>query len=218
MSKTAIIIGSSGLVGGHLLQLLSKDSSYEKIIAIVRKQPLVQYEKVEFIVHNFQHLTELEPLLKGDSLFICIGSTIAKAGSKEAFSYVDFEIPVNIAAMAKQNGVDDCFVVSALGANSHSSNFYIQTKGKMEDAIAAIPFTRVAFLRPSLLLGNRIEKRTGEKAAIIFMNLFDWLFIGPLKKYKGIEAHIVAENLIHISKTPFTGIKIVENNEMLDLN
>lgn len=214
MNKKAIIIGSTGLIGNYLLELLLADANYSQIIALVRKPVLTKNTKLIYIETDFKNLDRLSSQINGDCLFICIGSTMKKAGSKEAFLKIDYDIPVNVAHIAKKNGTSSCIVVSSLGADQNSSNFYLQTKGKMEQAIEKLGFQKTVFMRPSILLGNRQEFRFGELIGKIIMKAIGPLFIGSLKKYRGINGKTVAEAMLKVALQDNTGIFKYESNEI----
>ncbi len=198
--KTALLFGSTGLTGGYLLQRLLMDSRYEKIKVFVRKKiGFPSDKKLEEHVVKLSDPETFAELLEGDDLFCCLGTTLAKAGSKEAFRKVDFEIPVKIAEASSKNNVPSFIIISSLGANATSSNFYLRTKGEMEEAVRKYAFRKTAILRPSMLLGGRKEFRFGESAGKLFMQAFGFLFIGGLKKYKAIQAKSVARAMIEIA-------------------
>ena len=214
MPHKAIIIGSTGLIGTHLLELLLADENYSEIIALVRKPVISKNKKLTYIETDFKNLDKVTSQINGDCLFICVGSTMAKAGSKEAFLKIDYNIPVDTAHIAIKNGVKSCVVVSSLGAVAESSNFYLQTKGKMEQAIEKLGFQKTIFMRPSLLFGAREEFRFGELIGKFFMKLMGPLFVGPIKKYRGIEGKTVAQAMLKVSLQESKGTKKYESNEI----
>lgn len=192
MEKTACIFGSTGLVGSNLLRILSSSKRYKKVIVFNRSQQQLANPVVEQIVGDYSSLEKYADQLKADEYYCCLGTTIKKAGSKEAFEFVDFHLPVNIIKLAKKNNTSKVFVVSSIGASSKSSNFYLRVKGKMEEEILKTQVESLFVLRPSMLLGNRSESRFGESMGKIIMKIFGFIFVGKLKKYKAIEAEIVA--------------------------
>jgi len=214
MLKKAIIIGSTGLIGKSLIELLLQSNEFGEVIALVRKPTNAKNKKVKFIETDFKDLSLIEQYLNGDVLFICIGSTMAKAGSKEAFLKIDYNIPVDVAHLAKEKGVKSCVVVSSLGADAESANFYLQTKGKMEQAIEKLSFQSTSIMRPSILFGDREEFRLGELFGKFFMKLMGPFFLGPLKKYRGIQAKTVAQAMINSSLNTYSGLKNYESNEI----
>lgn len=203
-SKTALLFGSTALTGSYLLQQLLHDSRYEKIKVFVRKKtdfPL--NKKLEVHVVELASPKQYAEHLKGDDLFCCLGTTIAAAGSQEAFRQVDFELPLRIAEAACVNNVSSFIIVSSIGADAKSSNFYLKTKGDMEEAIQNFSFKKLAILRPSMLLGDRKEFRFGELIGKALMKLLSFAFIGKLKKYKAIHANDVAKAMIVIANNNF---------------
>lgn len=217
MNQKAIIIGSTGLIGNHLLKYLIMDENFNQVIAFVRKPTPSNNKKLSYVVTDFKQMEKIETNLQGDVLFVCVGTTMAKAGSKEAFLKIDYNIPVDMAHLAVQNGVKSCVVVSSLGADPHSANFYLQTKGKMEQAIEKLGFKNTVFMRPSILFGAREEFRFGELIGKFLMKVFGPFFLGSLKKYKGIAGKTVAKAMLIASLHPINGVKKYESNEIENL-
>lgn len=217
MNQKAIIVGSTGLIGSFLLEYLLQNENFSQIIALVRTAQISKNNKLKYVETDFKKLDKVANEITGESLFICIGSTMAKAGSKDAFLKIDYDIPVDIAHMALKNGVQKCFVVSSLGADANSSNFYLHTKGKMEQAIEKLGFKNTVFMRPSILFGTRKEFRLGELIGKFLMRIVGPLFIGPLKKYKGIHGKTVAKAMINLSISNNTGIQKFESHEIKSL-
>ncbi len=205
--RTTAVFGTTGLIGSHLIQLLSQHNDYQKVYSFARRKPELHSDKVEHINLNSESLTIP---IGTDDVFVCLGTTMKKAGSKEAFLKVDFKIVVDIAKQAKQSNVKRIIVVSSLGADPTSNNFYLQTKGKMEESVKQLEFEYCGIVRPSLLLGNRKEFRLGEKMAIVFFKIFSFIFVGPIKKYKGIYAQDVAKSMIMLAQNG-KGIVTVES-------
>jgi nucleoside-diphosphate-sugar epimerase len=215
--KTAIIVGSTGLVGSHLLELLTNNSNYSSIKVIVRKTSNNRIGKVNEVVVNFNHLSLVKNDLIGDDVFCCLGTTIKNAGSKEAFKKVDYEYCISIAQLCFENGAKNFYIVSALGANKNSTVFYNKVKGEMEEAISKIGFNSIYIFQPSLLLGNRKEFRFGEKIAQFIFKPLSKIMIGSLKKYAAIESNKVAYAMNYFSNNNKQGVHIISNEQMLDL-
>jgi len=212
--KTALILGSTGLVGSKVVEQLKSDSRYSKIILINRRDTNPKHPKVEEIIVDFSDLnTELNGL-NADDVFCCVGTTIKTAGSKEKFKSVDLDIPVLFGKLAKINNWSNFAVISALGANSKSGNFYSSIKGKMEDQLKAFNIVKLIILRPSLLTGDREEFRLGERIGQVAFSVLNYILIGPLKKYRSISADQVAKAMIYFSNDNTTKI-IHENDELL---
>jgi len=214
--KIALVFGATGLTGSHLVELLSENPFYTEIIVFNRRRVGYHYPKVREIVADIQNTNEIARMINGDDLFCCIGTTKKKAGSKEKFREIDYGIPVEIARIAKANGIRTFLYMSSIGANSHTSNFYLRTKGETEDALKAFNFPSLVILRPSMLLGKRRERRIGESMGKVVMGLFGVFLIGKLKKYRAIFADDVARAMIKLSLYS-KGLKIAESDELRNL-
>ena len=212
--RTALIAGSTGLIGGLLLDLLIRDEAYQKVIALTRKPLSASADKVENVVVNFESLRQYKDQLKSDDIFCCLGTTMKQAGSKEAFRKVDYEYPLQLAGLTRDQGAQKFFLVSALGAKKSSIVFYNQVKGETEESVAKLNFPTLHIFRPSLLLGPRMEKRTGEDAMKKFYQAFGFIFSGPFRKYQAIEAVKVARAMLHFAKEDQTGNFIHESEEL----
>jgi uncharacterized protein YbjT (DUF2867 family) len=215
--KTALIIGSTGLIGSELLNLLLESSHYTKVITFVKRDTGIKHPKLTQHIIDFDKPETYKELVVGDDFFCTIGTTIKKAGSQKAFRKVDFEYPRQFAAFALQNRVKQFLIISSLGADSNSGNFYLKTKGEIQDFLKDCNFESVAVLQPSLLLGNRTEFRLGEKVGAFFMKTLSFLFLGKLKKYKPIEGKTVAKALLKIAQTNNRGFKIYESDVIQEI-
>ncbi len=199
MSKTACIFGSTGLIGTYLKEQFLNDERYSKVIVFVRSELMLTHSKLVEIVGNYEQLDTYSEQLRADEYFCCLGTTMKKAKTKEAFEYVDYLLPLKIANLAKKNNVKKYCVVSSIGASSKSNNFYLRTKGRMEEAILSVGLEYSHFFRPSLLLGERNEKRFGESMAKVFSKLFGFFMMGGLKKYRAIHGKTVAKAMIIVA-------------------
>ena len=213
--RTALLFGSSGLVGGHLLNQLIKDTNYSKIKLFVRSDPQINDGKVEIIKTNFNSLENLKEDIKGDDCFFCIGTTKKNSPNKDDYRRVELDVPKEIAQIAKSNLVKSFIFVSALYANPKSSGDYVRFKGLVEEELKELNFPKLGIMRPSFLIGNRKEKRTSETIGIFVFNLISPLLLGPLKKMKPIHSETVARAMIiiiqnDIQKTTFESNEIVE--------
>ena len=215
--KTALIIGSTGLIGSELLNLLLDSNDYLKVITFVKRDTGIKHPKLTQHIIDFNKPETYKELIVGDDFFCTIGTTIKKAGSKEAFRKVDFGYPKQFASFALQNKVKQFLIISSLGANAKSGNFYLKTKGEFQDFLKDCDFESVAVLQPSLLLGNRSEFRLGEKVGAFFMKTLSFLFVGNLKKYKPIESETVAKALLKIAQTNNIGFKIYESDSIEEI-
>jgi uncharacterized protein YbjT (DUF2867 family) len=215
--KCAVVFGATGLVGKELVTELCASSDFEKIITVTRKKLTLSDPKLDQVqIDDFSKLMDLKEKLITGLFFCCIGTTIKTAGSKEAFTQVDLEIPRKIAQLAEALSVPALEVISSMGANATSSNFYLRTKGEMEKSVRGIYSGKLRIVRPSLLMGNRDEFRFAEKVSVGFMKTFGWMFAGPLKKYRGIYARDVARAMIKISHFK-SGKTVYESNELQEL-
>lgn len=198
-NRTAIVFGGTGLVGRALIDELVKSDDYDIIKVFIRGRINIQKaSKIITFVVDFDNIESFSKDITGDDLFICLGTTIKKAGSVKRMEEIDRNLPVKISAIASKNGVRYVAVVSSIGANAGSSNYYLRIKGEMEKGISDQDFESVAILRPSLLLGEREEQRMGEKAGKIMMKFVGIFLTGKLRKYRGIEGRSVAKAMIHI--------------------
>jgi uncharacterized protein YbjT (DUF2867 family) len=216
--KTALIAGASGLVGSALLNLLLMDEKYDKIKILVRKPLEVSHPKLEQIIYDYNK-PENESF-NADVVYCCLGTTIKKAGSQQAFRAVDYDYPLQIAEAAIKNGVKAFAVITAIGANSSSRIFYNRVKGEVENKLKDIPFEKLLIFRPSMLLGPRNEFRFGEAAGKMFMKIFGFLFPAKLK---AVHATQVAASMIYYVDKASGGITVVESDAMqsfpvIDLN
>jgi uncharacterized protein YbjT (DUF2867 family) len=214
--KTALLFGSSGLVGGHLLNQLIKNTNYSKIKLFVRLVPEINDPKVEIIKTDFNKLQNHKEDIKGDDCFFCIGTTKKNSPDKDEYKRVEFEIPKEVAQIAKSNLVNSFIFVSALYANPKSSGEYIRFKGQVEEELKTLNFTKLGIMRPSFLIGNRKEKRLSETIGIFVFKLLSPLLLGPLKKMKPIHSEIVAKAMIRIAKENLEK-NIFESNEIDEL-
>lgn len=212
--KTALVIGSSGLIGSHLVIQLLSNPNFDKVIVFNRRPCLILHPKIEEHLIDFNDLKPIEPFVKGDVMFCTLGTTIKKAGSKEAFRLVDVVYPEQFAQMALNNQVKQFLLISSLGADLESTNFYLKTKGEIETFLQQSAFNSVSILRPSLLLGDRKEFRLGEKLATYILPVLSLFLIGPFKKYKAIEAKTVAKAMVEIALQNKPGFTIYPSDEL----
>jgi uncharacterized protein YbjT (DUF2867 family) len=212
--RNALLAGATGLVGNSLLQQLLADDQYEKIVIITRKPIAVTHTKLIQQQLDFDKIETLRFDFQIDDVFCALGTTIKTAGSQDAFYKVDFTYVVNLGKWCEANGVKRFLVVSAMGANAKSGIFYNRVKGEMESGVNQLNIPQKQVFRPSLLMGNRTEKRGGEKFAQAVMGGLGFLFAGPLLKYKGIHADVVAKAMIKAAKEGATGFKIYDSGEM----
>ncbi|HQV36571.1 MAG TPA: oxidoreductase, partial [Flavobacterium sp.] len=187
---------------------------YDKVVVFVKRDTAIKHPKLIQHLIDFDKIENYQNLVVGDDFFCTIGTTIKKAGSQEAFKKVDLIYPKQFAQIALKNKVSQFLIISSLGANEQSTNFYLKTKGEMEAFLKKLTFKSTIILRPSLLLGNRTEFRVGEKFGAIFMKTISILLFGKLQKYKPIESKTVAKALFELAQQNQDGFKIYESNEI----
>lgn len=203
MSKSAIILGATGLTGSLLLEQLIADESFSRIILFSRSTAKVNHPKVEEYIIDLFELEQHKEQFNADVVFCCIGTTKKKTPDQSLYRKIDFGIPVTAAQMCRDKGIETFLVISAMGANKNSSIFYNRTKGEMEEEVLAQQITNTYILRPALITGDRSEKRAGEKFAIYLFKVLDWFMIGPLKKYQSISAKQIATAMLNLSKSTY---------------
>lgn len=209
--KTALIAGSTGLIGNQLLTLLLATNRYDRIIALTRHDLNIQHPKLDELKVDFSILDKYADQLVADDVFCCLGTTMAKAKTKEKFYEVDFTYPLRLAVATKLTGAKQFCLVSALGANKKSSIYYNRVKGEAEEAISNLSFESFHIFRPSLLLGPREEQRPGEDAAKVVYKIFGFLIPS---KYKGVEASKVARAMLHHASKDATGKHVHESQAL----
>lgn len=217
VSKTAIIAGATGLVGSHLLKLLLDDNRYERVKAFVRRPVGFEHAKLTQNIVDFDTPEKWQELVTGDELFSCLGTTIKAAGSHEAQYKVDYIYQYRLAKAAAEHGVSTYVLVSSSGADPASKFFYPRIKGELDRDVRELPFHIIRILKPSVLVGERKEKRPGESLAVVLGNLLT-PFIPPLKKYRPIPATIVAKAMINAANDKFPpGFSEYELAEIFEL-
>ncbi len=215
--KTALLFGSSGLIGGHLINILIENNYYNKIKLFVRSEPKIKDSKIEIIKTDFNNLKKHIEDIKGEDCFFCIGTTKQNSPDKNEYKRIERDLPVEIAEIAKVNSVNSFIYVSSGFADPKNSGAYLRYKGEVEEELKKLNFTKLVIMRPSFLLGNRKEKRFGEKAGIFLFKLFSPLFLGPLKKMKPIQAKKVAQAMINVSNADFQK-EVFESNEIIEVS
>ncbi len=195
-----VLIGSTGLIGSHLLELYLSDDNVKKITVVTRKAITQTDSKVHnVIISDFSFLTDHQSSLVGEVFVSCLGTTLKDAGSKENFKKVDFDFNVQFANIAEKNKAQKYILVSSIGANNKSLNFYSRVKGQLEDHIKKLNIPQIHIIRPSLLLGHRKIKRFGEEIMQSLSPLLSLLCQGSLTKYSPISGLDVAKYMHHLS-------------------
>jgi uncharacterized protein YbjT (DUF2867 family) len=208
----ALIAGASGLIGMELLQMLLKDEYYNSVHVLVRKPMKLEHAKLKQFVVDFEDLGSYPDAFAVDDVFCCLGTTMKKAGTKEAFRKVDYDYPLAIANESLKAGAKQYLIITAMGSNAKSRIFYNKVKGEIEQSLKALPFNSLLIFRPSLLLGDRNEKRVGEDIGKVVMKLIP--YIGPLKKYKPILGRQVANAMHKQAKLSHNGVQVFESSSL----
>ena len=214
--KTALLFGATGLVGSHLLNLLISYNNYSKIKVFVRSSIELNDPKIEIIQTDFNNLKNHREDIKGDDCFFCIGTTKKNSPDKNEYKRVELEVPKQVAQIAISNLVNSFVFVSSGYADPKSSGDYLKFKGLVEEELKRLNFSKLGIMRPSFLLGNRQEKRVGEKIGIFVFKLLSPLFLGPLKKMKPIHSATVAKAMIRTANEKLEK-KVFESNEIAEL-
>ena len=214
--KTALVFGSSGLVGSHLLNELINNSNYSKIKIFVRSLSETNNSKIEIIKTDFNNLDKHVEDIKGDECFFCIGTTRKNSPDKFEYRKIELDIPKKIAQIAKSNLVKSFFFVSSGYANPKSSGDYLKFKGLVEEEIKNLNFDKIGIMRPSFLLGKRKVERAGEKFGIMIFKLLTPILIGPFRKMRPIESEKIAKAMIKLANENINQ-SIFESNEIVEL-
>lgn len=210
-SRTALLVGATGLVGRHCLGALLADPDYAAVTVLARRPLSESHPKLHSHVIDFDEPGDVGPRARGQDVFCCLGTTIRKAGSREAFYKVDFTYPVSIAEAALANAAEQFLIVSATGAGVRARAFYSRVKGEVEAAVARMPFRAVHIFRPSLLVGDRDEFRLGERLALALSAPMSFLLKGRLRRYAPIEAATVASCMVRTARQALSGVRVFES-------
>jgi uncharacterized protein YbjT (DUF2867 family) len=215
--KTATIIGVTGMIGGYLYELLKKDNSFDTIRLIVRRPIPKDDPRTEIKLVDFADAESLQLAIDGSDVVFCtVGTTQRKVkGDKEAYRKVDYDIPVKAARFCKATGCETFVLVSAVGANSKSGNFYLKLKGEVEDAIKAVGLRSLHFMQPSMLIGDRKESRLGEKIAAAIMPPLAFLIPS---KYRAIQGVKVAKAMLKVGKGKEAGVFLYQYKDIKNID
>ncbi len=204
--KIALVAGATGLVGGHLLDALLAAPDYTRVFALTRRPFAREHPKLANRVVIFERMAEQLKGLTAQDAFCCIGTTIAEAGSQEAFRATDVDAVLLFARAAKAAQATRFVVVSSVGASSESTKFYLRTKGEMEEAVSDLGFASVDILQPSLLLGSRKALRPLEIAGQIFSPLINPLLTGAHEAYRAVPAETVGKAMLGAARRGARGV------------
>jgi uncharacterized protein YbjT (DUF2867 family) len=216
--KSAIVFGSSGFVGTHLLSELLNNSNYGQVTAIARKSLNISHPRLRTVIGDYNSLAGLKSEIAGDEVFIALGTTRTSSPNKAEYYQVDHDYPVLAARIAKESGATSVFLVTAVGANPNSKFSYVRTKGETERDVIALNFEHTHIFRPSMIMGNRKEKRSLlEEALMRYWSALDPLLAWTGDKYKGITGEEIAKAMMKSAKNQTEKLKIYHWREMHDL-
>ncbi|MCR8644725.1 oxidoreductase [Paenibacillus sp. N1-5-1-14] len=217
MGRTAWIVGGTGVVGTELVKQALESKAYSRVVMLVRKPISLTHPKLEQREVEFNKLADYEFMMNGDDVFCCLGTTIKKAGSQQAFRLVDYDYPVQLAQIAKKQGAQRFLIITAMGANARSIIFYSRVKGELEQQLQALGLPALHIFRPSLITGNRQDRRSGEAFAVILMKVLNPLLVGPMRKYRSIDAAVIASAMLHATDQQTEGSSIYNSDQIADL-
>jgi uncharacterized protein YbjT (DUF2867 family) len=217
MSQKAIIAGASGLIGSKLLNILLNEPVYNEVLVLVRKELPIKHKKLVQLSVDFDQLERYAASITGHAIFCCLGSTKKKTPDLTVYRKIDHDYPLKLAQMALQNGMDQYHLVSSIGADSKSSNFYTKMKGETEEDIEKLGLKCLHIYEPSFLTGDRKESRPLERVTVGLMNVINPLLIGSLKKYRSIPAQTVAQAMFNESLKNEAGTFVHSSDKIKEL-
>ncbi len=220
MGRRALIAGATGLTGSRLLAMLLAEAEYERVDVLLRRplpgaqrpaEPAAAARLVEHVI-DFAHPGRAADLPAVDDVYLCLGTTIRAAGSRQAFRRVDFDATVGIARLARRRGASRCAVISALGADASSRVFYSRVKGETEAALAALGYPSLTVLRPSLIDGERAERRPAERLALALARP-----VSPLlpARWRPVPADAIARCMLAAVLRGQPGLRVVESDRIV---
>ena len=216
---TAVVLGASGLTGRLVVQDLLNDDDYKTVRVLVRNPLAITHPKLQECIVDFNDKKDFAfKMGEGDAIFSCIGTTQKKVnGDKDLYKKIDHDIPVNAADIGIEHHFKKFLIISSVGANEESSNFYLNLKGKTENSLKQFPFESISIFQPSLLNGHRKESRFKEQLAQTMMDLISFLFLGAFRKYHAIGANTVARAMVYASKQNKTGVHYYHYDQIMDM-
>ena len=214
--RTALVVGATGLVGRQVTLRLLENSKYDKVTVLVRRSFEKNDPKLQERIVDFERIADAKDAMRADDVYACLGTTIKAAGTQERFRRVDHDYTLEVARLARELGARRIALVSAVGANASSSNFYLRVKGETERDVASLGYETVTIARPSYLLGERPESRPAEAAGIAVARAVSFALVGPMKKYRPIRADDVARALVEATAAETPGERILRWGEMVE--
>ena len=215
--RSALLVGATGLVGSHCLTRLLAEPAYERVTVLSRRPLGREHERLSEHLVNFERLEEHTDWVRGDDLYCCLGTTIKQAGSQAAFRHVDHDLVLNVARLAQENGARRLALVSSVGAAPEARNFYLRTKGETERDVAGLGYDCLEVFRPSFLVGEREAPRLGERLGIGLTSTIARAFVGPLRRFRPIEADQVAAAMVAALRRGEPGVRLRTHAEIVQL-
>ena len=215
--KTALIFGSTGFIGSHLLRDLLDSPDYAQVTAVVRKPLTLNHPKLTVLIGDLATLPALAAQLVADEVFIALGTTRKHTPDEAEYYRIDHDYPVLAAKIAKQNGARAVFLVTAVGANASSGLFYIRTKGEVERDLMALDFAHTHIFRLSMILGQRTEDRPLERLLIAAWGVLNPLLLGPADRYRGLTGGEIARAMMLAAQRQAQKVRIYHWKEMATL-
>jgi uncharacterized protein YbjT (DUF2867 family) len=215
--STALLAGATGLVGGHVLQQLLADPTWDRVIALVRRELKLKHPKLQQRITSFEEIAHVPWFPQSHDVFCCLGTTLNRAGSKEAFRRVDHDLGVDLARRASSAGADQFLVVSSFGAAPGAPSFYLRVKAEMEAAVSAVPFGGTHIFRPSFLAGGREESRPGERITLAALGAFSFALYGPLYRLRPVDPAVVARAMLRIARERPRGVRIFHSERIQEI-
>lgn len=214
--SSALVVGGTGLIGSEVVRLLVEEPAWDRTLSLARRRVGWEHPKLEEQLVDFEHLGAESPV-ECDVVFCGLGTTLRKAGSKWAFRRVDLDYVIRAARAGREGGATQMLLISSVGADPTSSNFYLSVKGEAEQAVAGAGFESVRIFRPSLLLGERPDSRPMERVGIVSAKLTRFLMRGPLEKYRALDARTVAAAMVVAAREPLAGVHVHTHRQISEL-
>jgi nucleoside-diphosphate-sugar epimerase len=212
--RKALIAGATGAIGSVLLNLLNDSDQYSEIHCIGRREPSTSGEKIKAHIVSYDELDQFDLPQPIDDVFCTLGTTIKTAGSVDNFKQVDRDYVHHVGKLAKRLNAKTCSVVSAIGANAGSSNYYNQTKGEAEALLQSLGLNSLRIFRPSMLHGGRDEFRLKEEVGYVVLTIMTPLLQGPWKKYRAIRVEQVAKAMYESAQQDYPAVQIFESDQI----
>jgi uncharacterized protein YbjT (DUF2867 family) len=214
-ARSVLLVGATGLVGGLALDLLLASPRAFSVTVLARRATGRTHARLRERIIDLD--APIAPLEGHDAVLCALGTTIKKAGSPGAFRRVDHDMPLRVAEAAHAGGSRAFALVSSVGAAARSGSFYLRTKGELEEALRKVGFASLSLLRPSFLMGQRAEDRPGERLGIAAAKVASGLMVLGLRRYRGIDADVVARALVAAGISAEPGVHVAEYDALTEL-